>query len=90
MASVKVDVVHPNGIDCARNATLPTDKPSGRVARKLAEMMKIPYTDDHFARFGFLNERNARRLARDETLADAGVLEGDTLRLVVMGRGTSW
>jgi len=87
MASVTVDVVHPNGIDCARNATLPTDKPSARVARRLAKMMKIPQADDDHATCELFNKRNARQLAPDETLADAGVLEGDTLKLLVMGLG---
>ena len=84
MPFVTVDVVHPNNIDYARHARLPTDKPSSRVARKLAEMMKVPQAearDD--TPFGLYNKRNARKLAPIETLADAGVLDGDTLKLLI-------
>ena len=85
MPTVTVDVIHPNGIDCARDVKLPTDKPSSRVARRLAELMKIGQAQDERATCEFLHKHTGRKLAPNETLEQGGVKDGDTLKLLITG-----
>lgn len=66
-----------------RQATLPDDAPVRRIIAKLVELMKLPTTgpDGQPLSYKFHHKQSGRQLKDEETLAQAGVKDGDTLRL---------
>lgn len=65
-------------------ATLPDDAPAIRVLAKLTEMMDLPLfgPDGQPISYKFHHVQSASQLRDDQTLAQASVQSGDTLRLV--------
>ena len=67
-----------------QEATVPADAQSIRLIAKLVELMDMPLNgpDGQPLSYKFHHKRSGRQLRDDETLVAAGVLAGDTLRLV--------
>jgi hypothetical protein len=67
-----------------QDATVPSDAQSLRLIAKLVELMDMPVVgpDGQPLSYKFHHKRLGRQLRDDETLAEAGVEAGDTLRLV--------
>jgi hypothetical protein len=67
-----------------QSAAVPGDAPVIRVIAKLIELMQLPLTgpDGQPLSYRFHHRGSGRQLRDDDTLAQAGVTEGDTLRLV--------
>jgi WXG100 protein secretion system (Wss), protein YukD len=67
-----------------QEATVPDDARSIRLIAKLIELLGLPLTgpDGQPLSYKFHHRASGRQLRDDETLADAGVRDGDTLRLV--------
>ncbi len=65
-------------------ATVPNDAPSIRLVAKLIEVLNLPVTgpDGQPLSYKFHHKASGRQLRDDETLEQAGVSPGDTLRLV--------
>jgi hypothetical protein len=65
-------------------ATVPADAPSIRVIAKLIELMQLPLTgpDGQPLSYKFHHRATGRQLRDDDTLAQAGISNGDVLRLV--------
>lgn len=82
MGKVNVTIVDATS-NRQRQATLPDDAPVRRIISKLVEMMKLPATgpDGQPLSYKFHHKQSGRQLRDEETLAQAGVKEGDTLRL---------
>jgi hypothetical protein len=67
-----------------QEATVPDDARSIRLIAKLIELLGLPVTgpDGQPLSYKFHHRSSGRQLRDDETLAEAGVDDGDTLRLV--------
>jgi hypothetical protein len=67
-----------------QEATVPDDARSIRLIAKLIELLGLPVTgpDGQPLSYKFHHRASGRQLRDDETLAEAGVADGDTLRLV--------
>jgi hypothetical protein len=67
-----------------QEATVPDDARSIRLIAKLIELLGLPLTgpDGQPLSYKFHHRASGRQLRDDETLAEAGVRDGDTLRLV--------
>jgi uncharacterized ubiquitin-like protein YukD len=67
-----------------QEATVPDDARSIRLIAKLIELLGLPVTgpDGQPLSYTFHHRASGRQLRDDETLAEAGVADGDTLRLV--------
>jgi hypothetical protein len=67
-----------------QEATVPDDARSIRLIAKLIELLGLPLTgpDSQPLSYKFHHRASGRQLRDDETLAEAGVRDGDTLRLV--------
>lgn len=67
-----------------QDATVPADAPVIRLIAKLVELMSLPLVgpDGQPLAYKFHHRASGRQLRDDETLASAGVADGDTLRLV--------
>ena len=65
-------------------ATVPGDAPAIRVIAKLIELMQLPLTgpDGQPLSYRFHHRGSGRQLRDEDTLTQAGVVDGDTLRLV--------
>ena len=65
-------------------AAVPSDAPVIRVIAKLIELMQLPLTgpDGQPLSYRFHHRGSGRQLRDEDTLAQAGVTDGDTLRLV--------
>jgi hypothetical protein len=65
-------------------ATVPSDAPTIRVIAKLIELMRLPVTgpDGQPLSYRFHHRASGRQLRDEDTLAGAGVVDGDVLRLV--------
>lgn len=65
-------------------ATVPGNAPAGRILTKLVELMELPTMgpDGQPLSYKFHHKRTGRQIADNETLEDAGVQDGDILRLV--------
>jgi len=65
-------------------ASVPGDAASGRILTRLIELMSLPTTgpDGHPLSYRFHHKQSGRQLNDDETLDQAGVRDGDVLRLV--------
>ncbi len=82
MGSIDVNVIDVTG-SREQVANLPDDAPVRRVIAKLVEMMGLPMTGPDGAplSYRFHHKASGRQLGDTETLASAGVNEGDVLRL---------
>jgi hypothetical protein len=82
-ATVDIVVIDATG-SRQREATVPADAQSLRLIAKLVELMDMPVTgpDGQPLSYKFHHKRLGRQLRDEETLAEAGVEAGDTLRLV--------
>jgi len=82
MGKVNVTIVDATS-NRQRQATLPDDAPVRRIIAKLVELMKLPTTgpDGQPLSYKFHHKQSGRQLKDEETLAQAGVKDGDTLRL---------
>ena len=83
MANLKVVISDATG---TRNqeATEPDDAQSVRLIARLIELMDLPVSgpDGQPLSYKFHHRASGRQLRDAETLAEAGVAEGDSLRLV--------
>lgn len=68
----------------SEEASLPGDVPIGRIIDKLVELLSYPAVGPDGAplSYRFHHKASGRQLDDDASLADAGVGDGDTLRLV--------
>ncbi|MEQ8842253.1 MAG: EsaB/YukD family protein [Acidimicrobiales bacterium] len=82
MSSVNVTVMDVTG-SRRQEATLPADVPVVRVLAALVERMGLPTLgpDGGPISYRFHHRDSGRQLSGAETLSNAGVLEGHTLRL---------
>ena len=74
---------------------LPADSPVNRVVAVLIDKMNLPRNspDGQLMSYKFQHRASGRQLLDDETLASAGVREGDVLRLlpeITAGAGNPW
>ncbi len=65
-------------------ATVPDDAASGRIIARLIELMQLPTMgpDGQPLSYRFHHKQTGRQIQDNESLRDAGVSDGDTLRLV--------
>ena len=82
MGSVDVTVIDVTG-SREQVANLPDDAPARRVIARLIELMGLPAhgPDGAPVSYRFHHKASGRQLGDGETLAAAGVKEGDVLRL---------
>ena len=85
MGRITVDVVLPNGIERAHNVTLSDNVESSSLARIFAEKAKLLQASAEHVECRFANKRDGRMIGPSETLEQAGVEQGDTLRLLLDG-----
>lgn len=66
-----------------QEAALPDDAAVRRIMTKLVEMMKLPTTapDGNPMNYKFHHKASGKQLSDDQTLAEAGVKDGDVLRM---------
>jgi len=67
-----------------QRATVPSDAPVIRLIARLTELMHLPLTgpDGQPLSYKFHHRASGRQLRDEDTLASAGVRDGDALRLV--------
>jgi hypothetical protein len=65
-------------------ATVPPAVASGRIVARLVELMELPVSgpDGQPLSYKFHHKQSGRQIADEETLEEAGVRQGDVLRLV--------
>ena len=82
MGKLQVTIVDTTG-NKEQDATLPDDAPIRRIIAKLVPMMNLPATspDGQPMSYKFHHKASGKQLMEDQTLGDAGVKEGDVLRL---------
>ena len=82
MGKVNVTIVDVTG-NKEQQADIPDDAPVRRIVTKLVQMMNLPATspDGQPMSYKFHHKASGKQLGDDQTLADAGVKEGDVLRL---------
>ena len=82
MGKVNVTIVDVTG-NKEQQADIPDDAPVRRIIAKLVQMMNLPTTgpDGQPMSYKFHHKASGRQLADEETLAQAGVKDGDVLRL---------
>jgi uncharacterized ubiquitin-like protein YukD len=82
MGKVNVVVMDTTGSK-EQKASLPDDAPVRRIIAKLVQMMSLPVTgpDGQPLSYKFHHKASGKQLTDEQTLADAGVAEGDVLRL---------
>jgi len=68
----------------SEEASVPAHTASGRVVAKLVELMELPTfgPDGQPLSYKFHHKRSGRQVGDHETLAQAGVVDGDVVRLV--------
>ncbi|MGE4425359.1 MAG: hypothetical protein AB7G37_02775 [Solirubrobacteraceae bacterium] len=73
------------------DATVPGDRASGAIAARLAVLLELPGTEEGAAttRYVFRHERTGRIVPDGMALVSAGVVDGDTLKLVALGGAPS-
>ena len=83
MGKVNVTIVDATG-NKEQQATLPDDAPSRRIVARLVQMMELPSTDPggQPLSYKFQHKASGTQLTDEQTLADAGVRDGDYLRLL--------
>ena len=82
MGKVNVVIMDTTGSK-EQKAALPDDAPLRRIIAKLVEMMSLPTTgpDGQPLSYKFHHKASGKQLTDQQTLAEAGVAEGDVLRL---------
>jgi uncharacterized ubiquitin-like protein YukD len=82
MGKLQVTIVDTTG-NKEQDATLPDDAPVRRIISKLVQMMNLPATspDGQPMSYKFHHKASGKQLMEDQTLHEAGVKEGDVLRL---------
>lgn len=82
MGKINVKMIDATGSK-EQEATVPDDAPVRRIIAKLVEMMNLPATgpDGQPISYKFHHKASGRQLADEDTLAGAGVKDGDVLRL---------
>jgi len=82
MGKVNVTIVDVTG-NKEQQADVPDDAPVRRIIGKLTQLMNLPATgpDGQPMSYKFHHKASGRQLGDEETLAEAGVKEGDVLRL---------
>jgi uncharacterized ubiquitin-like protein YukD len=67
-----------------QKASLPDDAPVRRIIARLVEMMSLPQvgSDGQPMSYKFHHKRSGQQLKDEQTLSEAGVQEGDILRLL--------
>ena len=65
-------------------ASVPGDAAAGRIVAKLVELMSLPRVgpDGQMLSYKFHHKQSGRQVGDHETLEQAGVKDGDVLRLV--------
>lgn len=65
-------------------ASVPGEAASGRIVAKLVELMSLPRVgpDGQMLSYKFHHKQSGRQINDNQSLADAGVSEGDVVRLV--------
>ena len=83
MSTLEVTIADATG-GKTQDATVPANAPAIRLIAKLIELLELPLTgpDGQPLSYKFHHRASGRQLRDDETLAAAGVQNGDTLRLV--------
>jgi hypothetical protein len=83
MANVKVVITDATGIR-NQEATVPDDAQVIRLIARLIELMDLPVVgpDGQPLSYKFHHRASGRQLRDNETLGEAGVKDGDTIRLV--------
>jgi hypothetical protein len=83
MSTLEVTIADATGSK-TQDATVPANAPAIRLIAKLIELLELPLTgpDGQPLSYKFHHRASGRQLRDDETLAAAGVQNGDTLRLV--------
>lgn len=68
----------------AEEAEVPGDVASGKIIAKLIDLMSLPKVgpDGEPLSYRFHHKRTGRQINDDATLEDAGVIDGDVIRLV--------
>ena len=66
------------------DATVPGDAPAGRIVSKLVELMALPTVgpDGLPVSYKFHHKQSGRQIDDNQSLVDAGVSDGDVVRLV--------
>ena len=82
MGKVNVVIMDATG-NKEQQATLPDDAPVRRIIAKLVQMMNLPVTgpDGQPMSYKFHHKASGKQLTDEQTLRDAGVKDGDVLRL---------
>jgi uncharacterized ubiquitin-like protein YukD len=82
MAMITVQVWDATG-NKRQEVELPDDAPVNRILAVLLDKMQLPQTapDGQPLSYKFHHKRSGKQLLDDQCLADAGVEEGDVLRL---------
>ena len=82
MAKVSVIIVDATG-NKEQRAGLPDDVKTGIIMVKLIEKKKLPSVgpDGNPISYKFIHKVSGRQLLEEQTLAEAGVRDGDVLRL---------
>ena len=82
MGKVTVTVMDTTGSK-EQKASLPDDAPVSRILAKLVQLMKLPVTgpDGQPMSYKFHHKASGKQRQDDQTLAEAGVKDGDVLRL---------
>ncbi len=82
MSKVNVSIIDVTG-NKEQDAALPIDAPVRRIIAKLIQMMSLPSAgpDGQPMSYKFIHKSSGRQIADEQTLGEAGVQEGDVLRL---------
>jgi hypothetical protein len=80
---LEITVVDATG-NKTEEASVPSTVASGRIISKLIELMELPAIgpDGQPLSYKFHHKQSGRQIGDHETLDDAGVNDGDVLRLV--------
>ena len=82
MAKINVTIIDATG-NKQQEALLPDDAPVRRILEALLPKMKMPLTgpDGEPISYKFHHKASGKQLSDSQTLAEAGVKDGDVLRL---------
>lgn len=82
MGKVTVTIMDATGSK-EQKASLPDDAAVNRIIAKLVQLMSLPTTgpDGQPLSYKFHHKQSGKQLTDEQTLADAGVKDGDVLRL---------
>ncbi|HRE40541.1 MAG TPA: EsaB/YukD family protein [Ignavibacteria bacterium] len=82
MAKINVTIIDATG-NKEQEAALPDDAPIKKIMEKLLPIMKMPLTgpDGEPLSYKFHHKASGKQLKENQSLSDAGVKEGDVLRL---------